>query len=160
MAILGLSNRQQLIIFVVVGVIAIFSVWAMVDFMVNGYKGNYLSEDNLNEYWIWMWGIGVPVTGLLFAGAYIAGAPDTDENILHAFGIFSTVVILAVGQLEDFLYFVYSSLFFGNAFPTDDWWWMLFYDIFGTWTTEMHLVTVGISITVVCVMWAIIFNYD
>ena len=156
MAILGLSNRQQLIIFVVVGVIAIFSVWAMVDFAVNGYKDNYLPEDNLYHYWNWMWGVGVPVTGLLFAGGYIAGAPDTDENILHAVGIFSTVVLLAVGQLEDFLYFILN----GIPFPTDDWWWMLFYDVFGTWTTEMHLVTVGISITVVCVMWAIIFNYD
>ena len=157
MAILGLSNRQQLVIFVVVGTIAIFSIWAMVDFAVNGYAGHYLPEDGtLWNYYVWMWGIGVPIVGLLFAGSYIAGAPDTDGNILHGVGIFSTVVILAVGQLEDFLYFFLN----GIPFPTDDWWWMLFYDLFGTWTTEMHLVTVVVSIIIVCVMWAIIFKYD
>jgi len=157
MAILGLSNRQQLIIFVIVSTITIFCVWAMVDFAVNGYKGHYLPEDGtLWNYWTWMWGVGVPVTAFGLALSYLAGAPDTDRNILHAIGIFSTIVILAVGQLEDFLYFVLNSV----PFPSDEeWWWMLFYDIFGTWTTEMHFVTVVVSIAAVIGMWALIFKY-
>ena len=156
MAILGLSNREQLVIFVIVSVSLIFTVWGMVDFAVNGYRGNYLPEENIGHYWNWMWVIGVPVTGVGLAFAYIAGAPDTDGNILHAFGIFSTFVLLAVGQLEDFVYFVFN----GIPFPTDDWWWMIFYDIFGTWTTPMHFATVIGSVIVVFVMWAIIFRYD
>ena len=156
MAILGLSNRQQLIIFVIVGTLAIFTVWGMVDFAVNGYKDNYLPEDNLNHYWNWMWIIGVPVTGVVLAGSYLAGAPDTDGNILHAGGILATVVLLMVGQLEDFFYFVLN----GIPFPTDDWWWMPTYDLLGTWTTEMHFINLAIFVTIVCVMWAIIFNYD
>jgi len=155
LAILGLSNRQQLIIFVVVSVILFFSVWAMVDFAVNGYKDNYLPEENLNEYWKWMWYIGVPAIAFGLALAYLAGAPDTDANILHAIGIFFTFILLAVGQLEDFLYFVLNRI----PFPTDDWGWMFFYEVFGTWTTEMHLITVTISVVIVIGMWTLIFKY-
>ena len=157
MAILGLSNRQQLVIFLIVSVTIFFVGWAMVDFAVNGYKGHYLPEDGtLRNYWNWMWGFLVPATGFGLGLAYIVGAPDTDSNIWHSVGIFSTFIILAVGQLEDFLYFVLN----GIPFPsTEEWWWMLFYGWFGTWTTEMHFVTVVVGIILVLVMWALIFKY-
>jgi len=109
-----------------------------------------------------MWVVGYPVFAFILALAYYAGAPDTERNRWYAIGIFLTVMLLAIGQLEDFLWHVAN----GFSFPTGDWstvgWTRennIYCWLFGTWQTWMHFVWLGTFITIVVIMWIIILEY-
>ena len=151
---LGLSHRQQLLI-VLLAIFLVFCVWAKVDYAVIGYKGHYLPEEVVPHYWFWMWIVGVPLIAFVLALAYYAGAPDTDRNLWYAVGVFLTVVLLGVGELEDFLYFVLNA----HPLPSGEWTWMPTYTLFGTWTTFHHLVWLSCFIMIVVIMWVIILEY-
>lgn len=133
---------------------AVFAIWAKVDYAVTGYRGHYLPEEVIPQYWLWMWIIGVPSTSFVFALAYWTGALRTRRNKRIAVAIFFTGVFLGIGQLEDFFYFTLNGL----PFPSGEWTWLretLFYKLFGTWTTMLHFIWLGTWITIVLVMWKI-----
>ncbi|MCW4016765.1 MAG: hypothetical protein NWF06_10380 [Candidatus Bathyarchaeota archaeon] len=153
MRVFGLSHRMQ-VVAVLFAVVVVFCVWAKIDFAVTGLNGNYLAEENLGAYWFWMWDVGVIVTGFVLALSYYAGASDTERNEVYAVGIFLTVIVLLLGQFEDFLYFVLN----GVPFPSGDWTWMPLYGVLGTWTTGMHFVTLFCSFVAVAVLWYFIFE--
>ena len=91
--------KQRLRILLVF-MVAVFAVWAKVDYAVTGYRGHYLPEDVLPKYWFWMWIMGVPAVSFVFALAYWTGAPKTKRNRKIAAAIFLTGIFLGIGQLK------------------------------------------------------------
>ena len=148
--------KQRLRILLVF-MVAVFAIWAKVDYAVTGYRGHYLPEEVLPKYWFWMWTMGIPAVSFVFALAYWTGAPKTKRNRKIAAAIFLTGIFLGIGQLEDFFYFTLNGL----PFPSGEWTWLrdtLFYKIFGTWTTPLHFIWLGSWVTIVLVMWKILLR--
>lgn len=144
-----LAKKQKLVVILVL-IVALFAILAKIDYAVNGLNDHWLPETNLIHYWVWMWLVGYPFFGLLFAYLFKAGAPNTKNNLLYSVAIFVTVILFAVGGLEDIFYYVLN----GNPLPsTEEWWWMFWYMILGTWTSEMQLTLLGICIVIVASMW-------
>ena len=139
-------------------ILLIFAVWAKVDYAIHGYMGYFPPEAVVLYHWFWQWTAGVPLTAGALAAAFWAGAPKSKLNRKVAVGIFLTVILLSVGQLEDFFYFTLNSV----PFPTHEWTWfrdMWFYRIFGTWTTEIHFTWLALWTTLTAAMWLLILKH-
>jgi hypothetical protein len=157
-----LSHRQQLLV-VLLLIVGVFAFFAKLDWILgqrNGGSWN-LYFITIGAGWFWMWVVGYPLFGLVFAAIYLAGADETAESLLYAIGIFLTVILLAVGQLEDEFWFLVNRL----PYPSGDWacegwtsknnlWWRLA----GTWNTQLHFIVLFSFIIIVVVMWIVIFK--
>jgi len=160
-----LSHRQQLFVTLVL-IVAFFAFLAKIDYVMG--QREYLRDKpvhlpflTIGQHWFWLWVIGYPFFAFLFAFTYYAGASDTERNFWYAVGIFLTVMLLAFGQLEDFLYIILN----GFSFPAGEWghgWTRennLYMRLFGTWTAQMHFIWLGSFIILTIVMWIIIFEW-
>jgi len=108
------KNKVCVLIFLV---LLVFGILAKVDYAIHGYGGYYPPEEVVRYHWFWQWQVGIPLMSLAFAAAFWAGAPKTQRNLKMALGVFFTPVLLFVGQLEDYLFFMLN----GIPFPEGEW---------------------------------------
>ncbi|MCW4016764.1 MAG: hypothetical protein NWF06_10375 [Candidatus Bathyarchaeota archaeon] len=167
----GLSHRMQVL--ATIGLIVVFFAFlARLDFVLVArecFDGVYyhLGIIDVNAQWFWMWFVGYPVFGLVFSFTYYAGALDTERNLVYALGIFATVILFAVGQLEDFFWTIVNPEVSAIGL-FDDWsvWgWSaennFCYMLCGGWNNFLHYVWLACFVAVVAAMWCLIFReYD
>jgi len=150
-------STKRKVMFLIFLILLVFAVLAKVDYAIHGYKGYYPPRDVVLYYWFWQWIVGIPLLSLVFAVAFWAGAPRTKHSRNITLGIFMTSVFLGIGQLEDFFYFTLNLI----PFPNGEWTWfegMWFYDLFGSWTTPIHLLWLAFWTLLTFTMWILIFK--
>ena len=169
MTLFGLDHRAQLTILIVM-IVAAFAFLARIDFVFVPRESMSAPTVDLgiimiHEGWFWMWIVGYPGLALGVAFAYIAGASDTERNMRYGFGLFMTVILSAIGQLEDFFYHLVnpevswipaSQDWTYNGWNTEN---NLVWRIFGTWNTNMHLIWLSVFMCITALMWYLIFKY-
>ena len=125
------------------------------DFIVNSnlYKfGLVFSYDWANSYWL-AYDLTFFVFSVMVAYIYWFGCPKQtcDKKIVVA--LLVTINALALGGLEDILYFV----LWGGGLPAGGvvWWWSMWKGFFGTWNSIMQVeLTLGTAALSV-VTWAV-----
>ena len=169
MTILGLDHQHQVILTIVL-IVVFFAFLAKLDFVLGPREymegvEYHLPFITVSAHWFWMWIIGYPLIGVAFAFTYYFGALDTERNMWYALGLFATVIMFAVGQLEDFFFHVVNPEV--SWIPASQdwsyWGWSaennLCWRIFGTWNTPLHLIWFSCFMVAVAVMWWAIFEY-
>lgn len=168
MTFLGL-NHEQRVIMIILMIIAGFALLAKIDYVVG--EREWLQDQpirlpylTIGQHWFWMWIIGYPVAAAFVLLIYLIAAPDTERNMWYGLGLFATVIMFAVGQLEDFLWHI-VNYFDGVRFPAGDWscWgWSaennLCWRLAGTWDTNLHLFWFSLWMVAVAAMWWAIFT--
>ena len=169
MTLLGFIDHRLQVVLTIVLIIFFFMFLGRIDFV-------YIPRDTMasptvdlgfvtiHEGWFWMWIVGFPLLALGVAATYVFGASDTERNMWYGFGLGATVILFAVGQLEDFFYhFVNPEVSWIPA--SQDWaynGWSaennLCWRLFGTWNTDMHLIWLSCFIAIVVCMWIAIFR--
>lgn len=162
----GLDHEARVIVLIIIIIIA-FALVAKLDW-VFGERDVLMDSPvvlpwkiTIGQHWLWM-NIGYVVFAVFIAFIYLLAAPATERNLWYGFGLGATVILFAVGQLEDFLWHPVN----GFSFPTGDWavWgWTaennLLWAFFGTWNTPMHLIWFSLfCLVLVPVMWWAIFR--
>ena len=155
-----LTENQRILIFMLV-ILFLFMFLGIVDWNVTGWKDpktyDLIVVKDVPSYWAIYWGMGIPLYAVLVMAAYKLSPHSSN---LVAFGLFMTVILLALGQLEDFFYFVLGAR---GHFPTGEWSWFtatIYWRIFGTWTTTIHFRWLTAFVLLTVVMWGIIFYHN
>jgi hypothetical protein len=112
----GLSHRQGVLVSIFF-IVIFFGFLAKLDFVLGPREymegvEYHLPFITVGAHWFWMWIVGYPLIAFVFTGLFLAGADDTDYNMRYGLGIFLTVILFGVGQLEDFLWHVVNWLLF------------------------------------------------
>jgi hypothetical protein len=110
----GLSHRQGVLVSIFF-IVIFFGFLAKLDFVLGPREymegvEYHLPFITVGAHWFWMWIVGYPLIAFVFTGLFLAGADDTDYNMRYGLGIFLTVILFGVGQLEDFLWHVVNWL--------------------------------------------------
>lgn len=154
-----LSENQRIIAFMFL-IVVFFMFLAVVDWNMRGWRDpthyDLIFVKNVPSYWVVYWFIGIPLYAVLVTAAYKISSHSSN---LVAFGLFMSVILLSFGQLEDFFFFVLGA---GGHFPVGEWSWFtatIYWNIFGTWNTELHFRWLTAFVIIVCIMWALIFKF-
>lgn len=128
------------------------------DFVVHDVLYGYglrFSFDWAAFYW-WIFGGVFLVFGGVAAFAYWVGSARERRNCWVSVCLFLSVVLLFVGDLEDFLWFV----LWGGGLPSADvvWWWSGWYWLFGFWNSFWQLVLFGGVCGMVVLSWALVLD--
>jgi hypothetical protein len=139
-------------------ILLFFFLMSRVDFIVNStlYKyGLTFSYDWANAYWIAFDALFAAFSAMA-AYVYWFGSSKTkcDKKIVVA--LLVTINALALGGLEDVLYFT----FWGGGLPADNvvWWWSQWHGIFGTWNSTMQVELIVGTIGFSVVAWVLAFH--
>jgi len=116
-----------------------FLFMSRIDFIINSVLYNYglvFSYNWANTYWL-----TYNFTFVIFSGVaafvYWLGSPKTSYDKKVVVALLVTINLLALGGLQDILYFV----FWAGGLPVNNvvWWWSQWKGIFGTWNTLLQL---------------------
>lgn len=168
MTILGLDPEERIIVIIILIILG-FGLVARIDFVVG--EREYLQDQpirlpwlTVGQHWFWMWCVGYPAFAFFVLVIYLLAAPATDRNMWYGLGLFATVLLFAVGQLEDFMWHI-VNYFDGVRFPAGDWsgWgWSaensICWRLFGTWNSFLHIIWLAIFMIIVVGMWYCIFE--
>jgi hypothetical protein len=151
---------DRILLFVLGIVFVMFPFLSFLDWGIQGWRTsttyNFLFFNNVPQYWVAMWGIGMPAFALMVTAAYKIS--ENSSNFV-AFGLFMTVILLWWGQLEDFFYF---AIWQGGQFPSGSWTWFqgttLYWKIFDTWNTALHFRCLALFLMITGVMWYLILR--
>lgn len=136
-------------------ILGFFALMSRIDYTVHSIMYNYglhFSYDWANQYWI-TYNATFVLFSLIVAYACWFGSKKTKSDLKVAVALLLTIDLLALGGLQDIMFFVLWS---GGLPPTSVvWWWVPWTKITGTWNS---LTQVGFTTLTVClssVMWMI-----
>ena len=106
-----------------------------IDFIINSVLYNYgleFSYNWANTYWL-TYNFTFVVFSAVAAFIYWLGSPKTSCDKKVVVALLVTINLLALGGLQDILYFV----FWAGGLPVNNvvWWWSQWRGVFGTWNT-------------------------
>ncbi len=149
-----MSSRffKLLILFLIV--FAFFLVSAKLDYYVNDTLYRYglrFSYEWATGYWT-IYTLEFLVFAIMAGFVYWFASQKTRCDLKITTAIVTTIVLLAVGGLQDILFF---GIWGGKGFPSDnvDWWWSWLHGIFGFWNTSMQISLVTVVFGVCGVVW-------
>ena len=155
-----LSENQRILIFLSV-IVLLFMFLGIVDWNIRGWRDpkryDLIIIKDVPSYWAIFWGMGIPLYALLIVGSYKISSHSSN---LVAFGLFMTVILFWLGQLEDFFFFIFGAR---GYFPTGEWTFFketVYWAVFGTWNTTMHLRWLTAFVIATAVMWGLIFKFN
>jgi hypothetical protein len=146
--------------FIKTGILAVlilgfFVLMSRIDYTVHSIMYNYglrFSYDWANQYWI-AYDATFVVFSLIVGYAYWFGSRKTKRDLKVAAALLLTINLLALGGLQDIMFFVLWS---GGLPPSSVvWWWVPWTQIIGTWNS---LTQVGLTTLAAClssVTWMI-----
>ena len=116
-----------------------FLFMSRIDFIVNSVLYNYglvFSYNWANTYWL-TYNFTFVVFSAMAAFVYWLGSRKTSCDKKVVVALLVTINLLALGGLQDILYFV----FWAGGLPVNSvvWWWSQWKGIFGTWNTLLQL---------------------
>lgn len=135
-----------------------FSLMARIDFFINATLYDYgliFSYDWAIPYWNSYYATFV-VFSFILSFIYWFGSRKADHDKKVSIALFATINLLAIGGLQDVLYFT----FWAGGLPPNNvvWWWSQWIGVFRTWNSLMQVAftvtTIGISISI----WALILQ--
>lgn len=131
-----------------------FTIMAKLDFLVHSSLYNYglvFSYEWANTYWL-IYGIAFFAFSLMACFVYWASSPKTFHTKKVAACILLTINLLAIGGLQDLIYFA----IWDGGLPTAgvEWWWSYWTYVFGTWNTPMQITLTSIMIAISIVAWS------
>jgi hypothetical protein len=116
-----------------------------IDFIVHDtlYKyGLFFSYEWANNYWLTYNAIFISF-GVILGVTYWLASNKTKRDFKFSLSLFLVVTLLAVGGLQDILFFV----LWGGGLPQMSvvWWWAPWISILGTWNSGMQIVLAGLT---------------
>lgn len=116
-----------------------FLFMSRIDFIVNSVLYNYglvFSYNWANTYWI-TYNFTFVVFSAMAGFVYWLGSSKTSCDKRVAVALFATINLLALGGLQDILYFT----IWAGGLPVNSvvWWWSQWNGVFGTWNTLLQL---------------------
>ena len=145
--------------FLLAGLVFLFFLFmSRIDYIVNGTLYSYglkFSYGWANDYWI-TYNLVFVVFSAMVAVTYWVGSKKTAGDMKISAALFATVSLLALGGLQDILFFV----LWGGGLPANSvvWWWTPWVSIVGTWNS---LAQVSFTILTICASagaWVMVFR--
>ena len=135
-----------------------FLLMSRIDYIVNGTLYSYglkFSYRWANEYWI-TYNLVFVVFSAMVAFTYYVGSNKSVRDLKISSALFATVCLLALGGLQDVLFFV----LWGGGLPANSvvWWWMPWVSVVGTWNSLMQVAFVALTACVSASMWVVILR--
>lgn len=132
-----------------------FCLMSRIDYTVNGLLYNYglrFSYDWAIQYWITFDSIFV-VSSVIFGVLYWFGSNKTKRDLKISFALVATVNFLALGGLQDIMFFV----FWGGGLPAANivWWWAPLGSVLGTWNSLMQVGFTSLMICSTAFVWGL-----
>jgi hypothetical protein len=130
-----------------------FCLMSKIDSIVHRTLYNYglkFSYQWANEYWL-TYNATFFAFSIIMAVTYWLGSSKTLEDLKVSAGLSATVIILAVGGLQDILFYA----LWGNGLPPNDvvWWWMPWNGILGAWFSSMQVALVVSALSITALLW-------
>ena len=136
-------------------IVLFFVLMARIDYVVNSRLydfGLVFSYDWANMYWLAFQGI-FWVFSAMVAFIYWFGSRKTfcDKKVTAA--LFISINVLALGGLQDILYFV----LWDGGLPANNvvWWWVPWAGVFGTWNSLMQVAFTVLAMGISLLTWAL-----
>jgi hypothetical protein len=139
-------------------VFGFFVLMSRIDYMVNVVLYQYglrFSYEWANSYWFAYNSIFL-VFSAVVAGFYWLGSRKTKSDLKVSIAIFATVSFLALGGLEDLLFF----LLWSGGLPSANvvWWWAPWISITGTWNSSIQVTFTSVASFLSAATWLIVLK--
>jgi hypothetical protein len=136
----GVLAGYKKAILLAVLVLLFFGLMSRMDYIVNSTLYSYGLRFSYNwawEYWITYNAIFIAFA-LVVSFAYWFGSHKTRRDMKFSFALLITIVLLAVGGLQDVIFFV----FWGGGLPPSNvvWWWVPWINLIGTWNSVIQII--------------------
>jgi hypothetical protein len=134
-------------------ILMFFCFMSRIDYTVNGLLYNYglrFSYDWAIQYWI-TYGSTFVVFSVILGWAYWFGSNKTTRDLKVSFALVATVNFLALGGLQDIMFFVFWS---GGLPPANIvWWWVPWERVLGTWNSLTQISLASLMICSTAFTW-------
>ena len=125
-----------------------------IDYVVNSTLYNYGLEFSYgwaNTYWV-AYNTVFVIFSAMAGFIYWFGSEKTTCDKKVASALIVTINLLALGNLQDVMYFI----FWAGGLPPSNvaWWWTWWNGIFGTWNTDLQVSLTTMALGVSLLIWA------
>lgn len=129
-----------------------------IDYIVHGTLYQYglqFSFEWAIDYWI-VYTVAFVAFSIIVSLMYWLGSKKTMKDLKFSIALIATVNILMISGLQDVMFYI---LWAGGLPPNNIiWWWAPGYNIIGTWTTAMQILSTTIGIAITVLLWILLIR--
>jgi hypothetical protein len=134
----AISRLKKPLVLIIL-IMLFFTLMSRIDYIVHATLYQYglqFSYDWANSYWFTYNALFV-LFAVMAGVTYWLASNKTTRDLKLSLALLGTIVFLALGGLQDILYF---TLWGGGLPPTSIvWWWVPWANILGTWNSQMQI---------------------
>jgi hypothetical protein len=143
---------------VAISLFSFFCLMSKIDYIVHGTLYQYglqFSFEWAIDYWI-VYTVAFVAFSITVSLMYWLGSKKTTRDLKFSIALLVTVNILMISGLQDIMFYI---LWAGGLPPNNIiWWWIPWYNIVGTWTTSMQILSTSIGIATTILLWILLIH--